>query len=263
MRSLEQLDRWMAAKVKSWTLKFSGQHAKELLEVRREILEEVRSGIQPLGAGKSVFPHNHIDIRIAAQDEREREICQAAFAGEDGIAADIRELLKEAGCALPRGFSTTVEVVDDPALAWSSRPFQVECSTRKDAAAPARAPLVRPRAMLRVASGEASPRECEITTDRFYLGRLAEVVGDRDGLRRRNDLAFAETETTVSREHAYVRYDSGSFRLYDTHSQRGTVVFRGGRRIDVPRGAAGGVQLKSGDEIYLGNARVLFEIEES
>lgn len=255
----------MAAKIKSWTSKVSGQHAKELLEVRRDILEEVRSGIQPRGGGKSVFPYNNIEIRIAAQDEHEREVCQAAFAGEDGIAADIRELLTEAGCALPRGFQATVNVIDDPALAWSGRPFRVECSTRKGPGTTASAPSVRPRARLRVAAGEASPRECEISTDRFYLGRLAEVIGEKDGLRRRNDLAFAETETTVSREHAYIRYDreSGAFRLYDTHSQRGTLVFRGGRRIDVPRGAAGGVQLSSADEIHLGNARVLFEIEES
>lgn len=262
MRPLEQLDRWMAAKVKSWTTKFSGQHAKELLEVRREILEEIRSGIQPLGGGKSVFPFNNVDIRIAAQDEREREVCRAAFAGEEGIAADIRELLAEAGCALPRGFQATFEVVDDPALAWSGRPFQVKCSTRKGSVTPSPDPAVRPCAKLRVTVGDAAPGECEIAADRFYLGRLAEVVG-KEGLRRRNDLAFAETETTVSREHAYIRYDSGAYRLYDTHSQRGTVIFRGGRRIDVPRGAAGGAQLSSGDEIHLGSARVMFEIKES
>ena len=260
MKSLEQLDRWMASKIKGWTVKFSGQ--QELLEVRRDILEEIRGGIEPRGAGKSVFPYNTIEIRIAAQDEHQREVCEAAFAEEDGIAADIRELLAEAGCTLPRGFRAAVEIVDDPKLAWSGRPFRVECSTRKGSGATARLPSARPRARLSVVAGDATSRECQIVTDRFYLGRLSEVVGEKDGLRRRNDLAFAETETTVSREHAYIRYDSGTFRLYDTHSQRGTRVFRGGRRIDVPRGAAGGVQLRSGDEIHLGNARVLFEIEE-
>jgi pSer/pThr/pTyr-binding forkhead associated (FHA) protein len=78
-------------------------------------------------------------------------------------------------------------------------------------------------------------------------------------------LAFSETETTVSREHACIRYDreAGVYRIFDTHSQRGTFVLRGGRRIDVPRGGAAGVQLKSGDEIHLGNARVRFETQES
>ncbi len=92
---------------------------------------------------------------------------------------------------------------------------------------------------------------------------MKEVVGEKEGLRRRNDVAFAENETSVSREHAVIRYDqqSGRYRLYDTGSQRGTVVFRSGRKLDVPRGSAG-VQLRSGDEIHLGNARLLFEAEE-
>jgi hypothetical protein len=265
MRSLDQLDRWMAGKVRNWTAKFSGRHGKELLEVRRDILEDIRSRMQPKGVGKNVFPHNSINIRIAAQDEPERAFCEAAFAGEDGIEQDVREMFAEAGCSLPRGFQTKVEVVDDPGLAWSERPFRIEYSSWKPAAAKPRGGAERPSAKLIVTAGSAASPECEIATDRFYLGRLAEVVGEREGLRRRNDMAFAETETTVSREHACVRYDreAGAYRLFDTHSRRGTFVLRGGRRIDVPRGAAAGVQLKSGDEIHLGNARVRFEMQES
>jgi hypothetical protein len=266
MRSLDQLDRWMAGKVKDWTSRISGRHGKELLEARREILEDVRSRMQPKGAGKSVFPHTSIDIRIAAQDEQERAVCEAAFAGEDGIEQDIREMFAEAGCGVPRGFQAKVEVVEDSGLAWSERPFRIEYSSGKTpSAAKSRAGAERPSAKLIVTAGNAASPECEITTDRFYLGRLAEVVGEREGLRRRNDLAFAEIETTVSREHACIRYDRelGAYRIFDTHSQRGTFVLRGGRRIDVPRGAAAGVQLKSGDEIHLGNARVRFEEQES
>jgi pSer/pThr/pTyr-binding forkhead associated (FHA) protein len=72
-------------------------------------------------------------------------------------------------------------------------------------------------------------------------------------------VAFAETETTVSREHAHIRYDaeSGKYRLYDSGSQRGTSIFRDGRRLEAPR--VRGVQLRSGDEIHVGDARVRFE----
>ena len=263
MRSLEQLDRWIAGKVKNWTGKVAGgAQSKELLEVRRDILEEIRDAIQPKGGGKSVFPCNEVSVRIAAPDEREREVCRAAFAGEDGLESDIRELLAEAGCRIPAGFHLTTEVVEDPELAWSNRPFRIAYATRKGGAEPRSAGGERPRAKLTVLQGEAEAREYQVAADRFYIGRMKEVVGDRDGLRRRNDLAFAETETSVSREHAYLRYDveGGSFRVYDSNSQRGTLVFRGGRRLDVPRGAGGGVQLQSGDEIHLGNARILFEI---
>ncbi len=42
----------------------------------------------------------------------------------------------------------------------------------------------------------------------------------------------------VSREHAYIRFDaeSGKFRLYDSMSQRGTSLFREGRRLETPKG---------------------------
>ena len=111
--------------------------------------------------------------------------------------------------------------------------------------------------------GDAECKECAIEADRFYIGRLKEVVGDKQGVRRRNDLAFVESETTVSREHALIRYDaaSGRFRVSDSGSARGTVVFRGGRRLETQRGSAG-VLLKSGDEIHVGNARLKFTIDE-
>jgi hypothetical protein len=264
MRSLDQLDRWMAGKVKNWTARFSGRHGKELLEVRREILEDVRSRMQPKGTGKNVFPHNSIGIQVAVQDELERVFCEGAFAGKEGLEQDIREMFAEAGCALPRGFQVKVELTDNPGLAWAERPFQIEYSSGKAAPPKSRGGGERPSAKVVVTAGNAASPECEITSDRFYLGRLAEVVGEREGLRRRNDLAFSETETTVSREHACIRYDreAGAYRIFDTHSQRGTFVLRGGRRIDVPRGGGAGVQLKSGDEIHLGNARVRFEAQE-
>jgi len=264
MRSLDELDRWMAGKVKNWSARVSGRHGKELLEVRREILEDVRSRMQPKGAGKNVFPHNFIGIQVAVQDELERVFCEGAFAGKDGLEQDIREMFVEAGCALPRGFQVKVELVDDAGLAWAEQPFRIEYSSGKAAAVKSRGSGERPAAKVIVTAGNGALPECEITTDRFYLGRLAEVVGEREGLRRRNDLAFAETETTVSREHACIRYDreAGAYKIFDTHSQRGTFVLRGGRRIDVPRGGAAGVELKSGDEIHLGNARVRFETQE-
>jgi len=119
----------------------------------------------------------------------------------------------------------------------------------------------RPNAKLTVLRGEVEPTEYTIQSDRLNIGRLKEVIGEKDGLLRRNDIAFADTETTVSREHAYIRYDpeSGKFRLYDSLSQRGTSVFRGGRRFEVPKGLTHGFQLRSGDEIHLGDARIAFE----
>src|SRR5438132_10863164 len=114
MRSLEQLDRWIAGKVKNWTSRISGApHSIELLEIRREILEDIRDRIEPRGAGKSLFPYNSISVRIAAENDEERHVREAAFAADGGLQQDIGELLSEAGCPTPAGFTVTVEIIED------------------------------------------------------------------------------------------------------------------------------------------------------
>jgi hypothetical protein len=258
MRSLEQLDRWIAGKVKNWSSRISGEpHSKELLEIRRDILEDVRDKIQPKGEGRNLFPYNSIEVRIAVEDPEEQEIWDTAFTEGDGLQHDIAGLLSEAGCPLPTGFSVNVNVTEEPGLAAATRPFAIDYSNRKREQPPS---ATRPALKLTVVRGQADAPEYTFTAERVNIGRLREVVGEKDGLRRRNDVPFAETETTVSREHASIRYDpeSGKFRLYDSGSQRGTSVFREGRRLDAPR--VRGVQLQSGDEIHVGDARIKFEV---
>jgi hypothetical protein len=264
MRSLEQLDRWIAAKIRNWTTHFAGRpESTTLLEVRRDILEDVRDRIEPAGEGKSVFPYPAIGIQIGVENEQQAAIVESAFIAGDALERELQELLAEAGCV--SSVLVSVTAIEDAALARSGRPFRIEYSKRPAETARRREISSRPSAKLTVLRGEADVSEFAVHADRVNLGRLKEVVGERDGLRRRNDIAFADTETTVSREHAYIRYSAsdGRFRLYDTHSQRGTSVFREGRRIEVPREASRGLQLRSGDEIHLGDARVLFTIDES
>jgi hypothetical protein len=261
MRSLEQIDRWIAGKIKQWTSRVAGPpQSPELLEIRRDILEDIRDAIEPAGQGRNIFPYNTVSIRIAANDQQQAAVYHTALIESGALERDIRDLLGEAGCAPP---AVTMEAVEDPALAATARPFRIEYSTVKTPAKSAVAP--RPAARLIVVRGQADPPQYEIRSDRVNIGRLKEVIGDRDGLRRRNDIAFADTETSVSREHAYIRYDAeaGHFRLYDSRSQRGTSVFREGRRLEAPRGSVHGLQLRSGDEIHVGDARLLFELEGS
>ena len=77
---------------------------------------------------------------------------------------------------------------------------------------------------------------------------------------------FAESSdkpnSTVSRAHAHIEYDAaaGEFRLFDDGSAYGTSVVHNGRLINLPPTGGRGVRIDSGDEIYLGQARVLFEI---
>jgi len=258
MRSLEQLDRWIAGRVKGWATKVAGgQETPGLLEIRRDILEDVRDHIEPVGDGRSVFPYNYVLVSLAPSGSG-NHLYESALAGDHGLEADLRALLAEAGAFVPPGFSVTIETPSDPAPAWHDSPFRIEYMNRR----PAPASASRPSARLIVVKGQCDPTELPIDSDRVNLGRLKEVTSEKDGLRRRNDLAFADSETTVSREHASIRYDaaSGRFRVYDSKSNRGTSLFRAGRRIDVPRGGARGIQLQPGDEIHIGEARVVFEL---
>ena len=87
----------------------------------------------------------------------------------------------------------------------------------------------------------------------------------RDRLVRSNHLVFVEgsggVNQTVSRCHAHivVAPASSATRVYDDCSAQGTGIVRDGRTIAVPPGSRG-VQLRSGDEIVFGDARVRVRI---
>src|SRR5271165_5513741 len=97
MRSLQDLDRWIAEKVKRH-LAGAAPQRRELLEVRRDLLEDVRVHIEPKGAGKVLFPYNSLVARIVVLDDAEAERLRAAA---EALEADVRELLAEAGCPVP------------------------------------------------------------------------------------------------------------------------------------------------------------------
>src|SRR5712692_11497516 len=132
MRSLERLDRWIAGMVKRWTSRFSGvPGAREVLEIRRDILEDVRDKIKPVGQGRTLFRYDSVAIRIGAQNGEEQELRHAALSESGDLERDIGALLTEAGCPIPTGFAVTVEVVEDAGLAATPRPFHIEYSSRK------------------------------------------------------------------------------------------------------------------------------------
>jgi len=257
MKSLERLDQWIAGKVKRLSSNVArSPQGQELLEIRRDILEDIRNHIEPKGGGKWTFPYNEIEIHVPAQDDAHKELLQATLAGDDGLEDDIEALLGEAGCAMPRNLSVMLDL--------EAPQFGVSYRRRKP---PSVVPTVaaRPAAKLIVTKGAADPSEYAIASDRVNIGRLKEVIGEKEGLRRRNDVAFDATETTVSREHAYIRYEpnTGKFRVCDDHSARGVSIFREGRRIGVPKASTRGAQLQTGDELQIGDVRIRFEIVES
>ncbi len=238
MKALEELDRLIAGVVKRWAAKVGGEEQPPaLLEVRKEVLREVTRRIEAFGDDQYVFPFNRVIVRVGPGSES---------LDAESLEADVREVLADAG-ARARGVRLSVEHTDGP--------LEVLCLREKEK------PAAMPPAKLVVLRGEAEETELPIQATRVNIGRLREVLAAGGDLRRRNDIAFKDTESTVSREHASIQFDAhcGRFRLYDSMSQRGTSVVRDGRTIAVPRGDLRGVQLQNGDEIHLGNARVRFE----
>jgi len=257
MRSLEHLDRWLAGRIKDWSSRATGgAEGSHLIEIRRDILEDVRQRIEPTGNGKRMFPYNVVSIRFSAPTPDARARTEAAFCSDDALDGDIRALLEEATCPVPAGFEVKIELAED-----LTSGYQIQYDRKQRAHVPEEKKK-RPAAALTVLQGQSDQPRYAIASDRTNIGRLKEVVGEREGLLRRNHVAFEDTETSVSREHAHLEFDTdaGKFRLCDSSSQRGTAIFRQGRRIEVPKRAAQGVQLQSGDEIHVGNARLLFEI---
>jgi hypothetical protein len=261
MKSLASVDRWLGRHFERWSSNLSGgSHPKEALEIRREILSAVRDRIEPKGDGEYLFPYQEILVRLGARDNEHRDALMAAFVDENALEGQVRELLGEAECRGAESVAVAVEVLDDP----EAPPFKLEfrrVDKGKVVAGVAAGPR-RPAAWLYVTKGKSDQTELFVGRDTVFLGRLKEVNSKDGGLRRRNDIAFDDSENTVSREHAHIRFEDGKFRLYHDLGERPTRLFREGRAVDVPVSGGRGTQLRSGDEIHLGEARLKFEVGE-
>ena len=129
-------------------------------------------------------------------------------------------------------------------------------------------------ARLVVREGTANFPEIRLDKERTNIGRSVDVYRD-GGIFRRNDLAFTEdTEInrSVSREHAHIVYDraSGEYRLFNDRwyprgesptAECGACIVRGGMSREVHRDTRG-ARLEPGDEIHLGRAVLMFEVED-
>lgn len=236
----------------------SEDRGREVLELQRAILDEITGRVGPVGRGRRVFPFRQLEIHIGVPSEDQRPVYALAFAEGDRLAADVREALREAGAEPPPDLRVETALDERPIPGG----FQI---VYRDKPAAAVKPAAR-AATLTVLLGKAEPPSCTFGAARVNIGRLAEVLDDQQRLVRRNQLAFAEgadaAASTVSRAHAHIQYDpeSGEYRLYDDHSAFGTTLFRDGALLTVPAGAGRGVALRSGDEIYFGQARARFEL---
>ncbi len=254
MNPLERFERFVSDNLRK--LGGAKGHPAEPLEIRRDLLREIAGQAQPKGGGEYFFPYTTIQIEVFAHDASRKQVLEAMFAGRN-LGGEIASALENSGCSGPVP-QVLVQITEDPAAA-AARPYRIEYSRAEPA--PQAASKPRPPARLTVTQGQANVISFDIDRDLIYIGRTKEVVDKKTGVDRYNHLAFDDSEVKVSRKHAFVKYDSatGKFRAFnDPESQAGTTVIRDGKpsQCDSMRG----VQLRSGDELVLGNARIRFEL---
>jgi hypothetical protein len=237
------------------------------LEIRKAALDEIEDLVEPSGRARRVFPYNQVTVEVVVAQAGQRAAMEAVLGEQGGMASAVTERLRGAGCAAPRDLDVKLKLVRRPGAEWETgRVFRVVCGKKATAqAATSPGPASARPAAVAVIRGEATHKAYGLKTERTNIGRLDEVLDRDKRVVRRNQVVFTDRENginqTVSRAHAHiVRTPDGSYRLFDDHSSCGTRVFRGGRTIALPSGSPRGTRLQTGDEIYVGQACLRFEI---
>ena len=240
-----------------------GQGAAQTpLEMRREILDQVESRIV-VDSGGNQFPYGKVVVQLQPPTEALRDVFEAAFLQDDSLKSDILMRLKSSQARHPSEIEIVVELreIQRPEREGSFPLFRLDF-VKPD---PARK-LEIPETKLIVVKGLAAQPEYVQKKQHILIGRLEEVM-DREGrLLRRNDIVFLDNgddvNSTVGRAHATISFDTDKreFRIVDEMSRYGTRIVRAGRSIDIPGGNPRGIRLRSGDEIYFGQASARFEV---
>ncbi len=215
----------------------------------------------PVGRGNRVFPFNSIAVSLFAENDEHHSSLITFFIEGESLKNHILDRLRQAGCSTPVGLSVQIKI-DSRTEQSGDLPFVIDYQKKKKQETPSNACLI-------VLKGAAAQASFLINKAAFNIGRSEEVTDKRkQKVMRRNDMAFLdsgdESTHSVSRIHAHIEYDNASavYLIYDDNSERGTRIFREGNTIPVISGSRRGVRLKTGDEIFFGQARVRFEIKD-
>jgi hypothetical protein len=232
------------------------------LAVRRDVLNQLEAKFIIDPTGKSL-PFGRIVVRLQPQTAKQHAALEEAFVREDALKKHILQTLQDLRIQCPKEFDARVELqeVSEPEGTPPRAPFEIDF---------VKLHVLRleevPETKLWVIRGAAEQSEYQMKKDRILVGRAAEVL-DREGrIVRKNDIVFLENEdeidSSVGSVHARIWYDyeKREFWIMDEGSRYGTRVLRGGLVIEVPGEDPAGVQLRSGDDLYFGQAGIHFEL---
>jgi FHA domain len=240
--------------------------AREAVELYHDALDQIARRATAGKRGDRIFPFNLITIELRAENAERKAVLETLF-DPGQLGDDIRATLKEERVTSAAELTVAVKYPDDALVE-----MRVVCERGEPPQKAAAGSIVPPAvveivpARLVTVTGVSSAAEFTLDRPRINLVREAEITDSLGRAIRRNELFFPEqapeANPSVSRAHAHIRFDapSGEWRIFDDGSSIGTTLFREGRRIDVPAHAGRGVALRSGDEIYLGQVRLQFEL---
>lgn len=245
----------------------------EPLEIKQKILSRIDDEIVAVGGGQRRFPHAGIEICFFAADEAAKGKFRVAFVENSTLEKAIRDYLQPPRCteAKPDVEIKFIEEVDEN---FDKNGFQIKFLAEKS-----NQPATDFEAYLEVLEGLTNRKQMRLVNDLTYIGRC-ETTRRKDGqIVRANDLYFLDARElsgtipkelkenerinqSVSRIHAHIRFNAGdgNYYIYDDESRKGTSILRGGRGAAENVDRSAGKELKNGDMIFFGKARVKFRL---
>jgi hypothetical protein len=238
--------------------------APELAEIRLAVLDAVKAKSHR-SSGKSVFPHNVVQIELLGVPEDQAHVFHSEFLS-NYLAGELKTSLRRSGYRFPSDLR--VEIRTTTRLPGEKENWLSVATVLEERKPEPPTAHLQP-AKLAVLAGTANENELVLSKARTNIGRTAEVYR-QEGPSRRNDLAFTEDNEinrTVSREHAHILYSqkSGEYRIFNDRWYKGQAncgiwIVRDGLSQPVHRSTRGTL-LQPGDEIHLGNAVLRFHAD--
>jgi hypothetical protein len=239
----------------------------ELAEIRLVVVDAVRSKSHRVGNAR-VFSDNVIRILLRGVPEAQSASLESSFLA-DFLRSEIREALTRSAIRFPDDLEVRVQTTN--ALPSEGEGF-IAVESERPVVEVDENPAPSGDGWVTVLRGEANVRDVPLKREQTNIGRTVDVFRN-EGPSRRNDLAFSgenEIGRTVSREHAHILFDrrKREYRIVnDRRPQPGAVspvdcalwIVRDGRSLPVHHGR-GGIVLQHGDEIYLSQAMLRFEL---
>src|SRR5882724_7199031 len=87
--------------------------AREIAEIRHDILDQIRGNIQELSAAQFLFPFSRILIELRPRTPAERAAIQTIWIDRGELGSDILVTLKRADCEYSKDLAVEVRFRDD------------------------------------------------------------------------------------------------------------------------------------------------------